>query len=83
MCIQTGGVMAANITPNKTNSTSEHLQVLVQELSKANPDSRLIKKKTDVLGIPYSPDLIILMSEVLVYLSNNKNEKIRPKDKSA
>jgi hypothetical protein len=75
--------MAANITPNIANSSGEHLHVLVQELSKTNPDSKLIKKKTDVLGIPYSPDLIILMSEVLVYLSNNKNEKIRSKDKSS
>jgi hypothetical protein len=75
--------MAATITPNKEIGTCEHLQALVQELSKANPDSKLIRNKTDFLGIPYSPDLIILMSEVLVYLSNNKKEKPRPKEKSS
>lgn len=48
------------------------LQVLVQELSKKNPDSKLVKSKTDLLGIPYSADEIIMMSEVLVYISKNK-----------
>lgn len=57
--------------------------ILVQELSKSNPDSRLIKSKTEVLGIPYSPDLIILMSEVLVYLSKSKQmHKGRLKEKA-
>lgn len=50
---------------------NEHLNVLVQELSKKNPNADLIKTKTDILGIPYSHDLIILMSEVLVYLSKS------------
>jgi hypothetical protein len=48
---------------------NEHLNALVQELSKKSPNVELIKTKTTVLGIPYSNDLIILMSEVLVYLS--------------
>ena len=64
-------------TPNKD------LQTLVQELSKTNPDSKLIKNKTEILGIPYSADLIILMSEVLVYLSKTNSPKIRMKEKLA
>lgn len=63
------------------NIQSEDLKVLVQELSKANPDAKLIKNKTETLGIPYSPDQIILMSEVLVYLSQNTNSKGRLKEK--
>jgi hypothetical protein len=62
-------------------ANSQDLQVLVKELSKTNPDSKLIKNKTDVLGIPYSSDLIILMSEVLVYLSKNQGSKTRLKEK--
>ena len=63
--------------------TSQDLQVLVKELSKSNPDSKLLKTKTDVLGIPYSSDLIILMSEVLVYLSKTDSQKPRLKEKIA
>lgn len=48
---------------------NEDLKTLVQELSKTNPNAELIQAKTTVLGIPYSSDLIIMMSEVLVYLS--------------
>lgn len=60
---------------------SQDLKILVQELSKTNPDAKLIKTKTDQLGIPYSPDLIILMSEVLVFLSKNESKKPRFKEK--
>ncbi|MBC7743084.1 MAG: hypothetical protein H7061_12860 [Bdellovibrionaceae bacterium] len=60
---------------------NEDLNVLVQELSKKNPNAELVKNKTDVLGIPYSPDLIVLMSEVLVFLSQNDNKKSYMKDK--
>ncbi len=63
-------------------NANQDLQVLVKELSKNNPDSKLIKSKTDVLGIPYSSDLIILMSEVLVYLSKSETKKFRFKEKS-
>lgn len=62
---------------------NEDLKTLVQELSKTNPNPDLIKNKTDVLGIPYSADLIILMSEVLVYLSKSNNKKGRLKEKPA
>lgn len=48
------------------------LQVLVKELSKTNPDLKLIQSKTAALDIPYSSDLIVLMSEILVYLSKSK-----------
>lgn len=48
---------------------NEHLNVLVLELSKNNPNAEVLKSKSEVLGIPYSPDMIILMSDVLVYLS--------------
>ena len=58
------------------------LQILVKELSKSNPDSKLIKNKTDRLGIPYSADIIILMSEVLVYLSKQEGSKARFKEKT-
>ena len=61
---------------------SQDLQILVQELSKTNPDSKLIKTKTDILGIPYSSDIIIMMSEVLVYLSK-QNKKTKLKEKPA
>ena len=62
---------------------NEDLKTLVQELSKKNPNAELIKNQTKVLGIPYSADLIILMSEVLVYLSNNENKGSILKDKPA
>lgn len=61
---------------------SQDLQILVQELSKTNPNEKVIKNKTDLLGIPYSPDLIILMSEVLVFLSKNEGKKSRYKEKA-
>lgn len=61
---------------------NKDLQTLVHELSKATPDPKLIRNKTDVLGIPYSPDLIVLMSEVLVFLSKNKSSKNRLKEKT-
>ena len=60
---------------------NEHLNVLVQELSKKNPNVDLIKDKTNLLGIPYSNDLIVLMSEVLVYLSAHTNKKPYLKEK--
>ena len=60
---------------------SQDLQILVQELSKTNPDEKVIKNKTDQLGIPYSSDLIVLMSEVLVFLSKTKSVKPRFKEK--
>lgn len=60
---------------------NQDLQVLVKELSKTNPDAKLIKNKTDVLGIPYSQDLIVLMSEVLVYLSKSETKKVNFKEK--
>lgn len=69
--------MAANLI-----TANSDLQMLVHELSKTNPDSKLIKNKTEILGITYSQDVIILMSEVLVYLSQNKSMlKTRLKDK--
>ena len=68
---------------SSVQNSSQELQVLVKELSKTNPDSKLIKSKTDVLGIPYSSDLIILMSEVLVYLSKTETKKPRFKEKTA
>ncbi len=61
---------------------SRDLQILVQELSKTNPDAKLIKIKTDLLGIPYSSDLIILMSEVLIFLSKTESKKLRFKEKA-
>lgn len=62
---------------------NEDLKTLVQELSKKNPNVDLIKNQTKVLGIPYSADLIILMSEVLVYLSNSEPKRSSLKDKPA
>lgn len=62
---------------------NEDLKTLVQELSKKNPNAELIKNQTKILGIPYSSDLIILMSEVLVYLSNNETKKSIMKEKPA
>jgi hypothetical protein len=50
---------------------NEHLNVLVLELAKNSPNAHVIKNKAEVLGIPYSVDMIILMSDVLVYLSKN------------
>ncbi len=62
----------ANNTGSKSdNNTSKDLQILLQELAKSNPEARLVKSKIDILGIPYNSDLIILLSEVLVYLSKN------------
>lgn len=61
---------------------NEHLSVLVQELSKKSPNVDLIKNKTDLLGIPYSDDLIILMSEVLVYLSKTPQPPMHLKEKT-
>lgn len=59
--------MSVNTVGNQ--EMNEDLKTLVQELSKTNPNAELIQAKTTVLGIPYSSDLIIMMSEVLVYLS--------------
>lgn len=70
--------MAANLL-----TANSDLQTLVHELSKNNPDAKLIKNKTEVLGIPYSQDVITLMSEVLVYLSKtNATSKNPMKDKN-
>ena len=60
---------------------NQHLNALVHELSKKNPNTELIKAKTSQLGIPYSNDLIILMSEVLVFLSESNEKKASLKDK--
>lgn len=68
-----GGIMSINA--NGVQTMNDDLKLLVQELSKTNPNPDLIKTKTDMLGIPYSSDLIIMMSEVLVYLSNVNNPK--------
>lgn len=62
---------------------NEHLNVLVLELSKNNPNADILKTKTEVLGIPYSPDMIILMSDVLVYLSKNPQKRNILKDTPA
>ena len=62
---------------------NQHLNALVHELSKKNPNAELIKTKTNLLGIPYSNDLIILMSEVLVFLSKSNEKKPLLKDKTA
>ena len=60
---------------------NEDLNILVQELSKKNPNPQLIKSKTDSIGIPYSSDLIILMSEVLVFISQNESKHSAMKEK--
>lgn len=60
---------------------NEDLNILVQELSKKNPNPQLIKSKTDIIGIPYSSDLIILMSEVLVFISQNEAKPSAMKEK--
>ncbi len=60
---------------------NEHLNILVHELSKKSPNNDIIKDKTGLLGIPYSPDLIVLMSEVLVFLSASNQKKPYLKDK--
>lgn len=62
---------------------NEHINLLVRELSKASPSSEVIKTKTEILGIPYSSDLIILMSDVLVYLSKKPKNKNPLKEKLA
>ena len=60
---------------------NEDLNILIEELSKKNPNTQLIKNKADNLGIPYSPDLIVLMSEVLVFLSQNDHKRTAMKEK--
>lgn len=62
---------------------NDHLNLLVRELSKSNPNHDIIKSNTQTLGIPYNPDLIILMSDVLVYLSKHSKKKNLPKEKLA
>ncbi|AGH96716.1 hypothetical protein [Pseudobdellovibrio exovorus] len=64
-----------SISATGIHTMNDDLKVLVQELSKTNPNADVIKTKTDMLGIPYSSDLIIMMSEVLVYLSKVNNPK--------
>lgn len=61
---------------------NEHLNALVHELSKKSPNVDLIKDKTNILGIPYSADMIILMSEVLVYLSKSSQHPPFLKEKT-
>lgn len=61
---------------------NEHLNVLVQELSKKNPNRQLIKDKTHLLKIPFRDDLIVLMSEVLCFISKNEKKLIPVKEKT-
>ncbi len=61
----------------------QHLDILVHELSKSSPNSQTVKSKTEILGIPYNQDLIVLMSDVLVYLSKQPRKKSQLKEKTA
>lgn len=61
----------------------QHLDILVQELSKSSPNTHTVKSKTELLGIPYNQDLIVLMSDVLVYLSKQPRKKSHLKEKNA
>ena len=61
----------------------QHLDILVQELSKSSPNTDTVKSKTELLGIPYNQDLIVLMSDVLVYLSKQPRKKPHLKEKNA
>lgn len=61
---------------------NEHLNVLVQELSKKNPDRQTLKNKTTLLKIPFSDDLIILMSEILCFISKNEKKLMPVKEKN-
>lgn len=61
---------------------NEHLNVLVQELSKKSPNRELLKDKTALLKIPFSEDLIILMSEILCFISKNEKKLIPIKEKT-
>ena len=65
------------------SNNDENLHLLVRELSKSHPNTEIIKSKTQVLGIPYSADLIILMSDVLVYLAKQPKKKPSMKEKQA
>ncbi len=62
---------------------NDDLNVLVHELAKKSPNLQTIKNKTEILGIPYSADLIVLMSEVLVFLSKNEVKRPVMKEKQA
>lgn len=64
------------------NYGNEHINQLVMELSKAKPNVELVKAKTGILGIPYSSDIIILMSDVLVYISELSKQKPPLKEKT-
>ena len=61
----------------------QHLDILVQELSKNSPNSETVKSKTQILGIPYNQDLIAMMSDVLVFLSKQPRKKPHLKEKTA
>ncbi len=65
-------INVARINKRKNKPCSDNVQVLVQELSSPNPDLKIVKSKTEALGIPYNSDLIVLMSEVLLFLSQEK-----------
>ena len=62
---------------------NDELNILIQELSKKNPNTNLLKNKTGLLGIPYNHDLIALMTDVLVFLSQKDPKKSYGKDKPA
>ena len=64
-------------------NNDENLHLLVRELSKSQPNAEVIKSKTQILGIPYSDDLIILMSDVMVYLAKQPKKKSSLKEKLA
>ncbi len=68
----------SNVANEDKSLQTLDLQKLINELSKNRPDVGVVKRKTETLGIPYNPDLIVLMSEVLVYLSKNPANKKRP-----
>lgn len=65
-------INVARTNKRKTKPYGDNIQVLVQELSSPNPDLKIVKSKTEALGIPYNSDLIVLMSEVLLFLSQEK-----------
>jgi hypothetical protein len=53
-------------------SISDHLSILVAELTKSKPDHQIVKQMCENTGYAYSSDLIQLMSDILISKNNLK-----------
>lgn len=68
---------------NKIPTNLESIYKLINELSSPKPDSKVLKILCTDAGLTYEPDLVQLMSKVLVLASSfsKNNSKIKKNSK--